>query len=165
MGYMTSIQGKVNESIFTLPGMSDEITVKDVMRIITKKAATVREDSTLKSVLKEMVKDPKTQNVYVVNEKNQLTGIITINIALQYLYSDYIPPRYLEFDTTLLAGENTIAKDIMLPAVYVKENDKIQDAFVKMFQYHLYEIPVVDDEMHITGDLHAMELIVKRIEW
>jgi len=138
-------------------------TVKDVMNLITTTAYTVRENDSLDMVLREMVKDPRTQCVYVVNDKEKLVGIITIDIALQYLYCEYIPPQYIEFNLSVIEGANTVAKNIMLPPVYVKENTPIGEAFTKMFENHLYEIPVVDDSMRVIGDLHGMELIQRKI--
>ncbi len=139
--------------------MSVPPMVKDIMNLITQEFAVVRKEASLSEVLREMLRDPKTQSVYVVNEKDELVGIITLDIALQYLYGQYIPPEYLQFDISLLQGTGVKAEDIMAPPVYVKEDETLKDAFVKMFRYHLNELPVVDETNHVIGDLHALELI------
>ena len=139
--------------------MSTITKVEDIMNLVTQTAAVVKETDTLDKVLEEMVKDPKTQSVYVVNDRNQLAGIITLNIAIQYLYNEYIPPEYLEFDISVIEGTKVDAKEIMLPPIYVKKSDRISEAFKKMFKYHVNELPVVDDNMYIIGDLNALELV------
>ncbi len=139
--------------------MEDDARVKDIMELITREAPIVHENSPLLNVLEEMVKDPKTQSVYVVDKDGKLCGIITMSIALQYLYYPYIPPEYLEFDISVVEGVNALARDVMLPPIYVREEDSLKDAFQKMFEYHLQEIPVVDNDLHVVGDLHGMELI------
>ncbi len=141
--------------------MANITKVKDVMDLVTHEPAIVREDEPLPKVLKEMVKDPKTQTVYVVNDKEQLVGIITLNMALQYLFNEYIPPEYLEFNISVIEGTKATAKELMLPPLYVKKDDDVSEAFVKMFKYHIHEIPVVDEDMHIIGDVHGLELIEK----
>ena len=133
--------------------------VEDVMNLVTKTAAVVKESDNLKEVLKVMVKDPKTQSVYVVNNRKQLVGIITLNIALQYLYNEYIPPEYIKFDISVIEGTKAEAKELMIPPIYVKKDDPIGKAFQKMFEFHLHELPVVDDNMHVIGDLNALELV------
>ncbi len=143
--------------------MGEIVRVKDVMSLITTDAYTVNENDSLDKIIREMVKDPKTQSVYVVNDKEELVGIITLDIALQYLYSEYIPPQYLEFNISVMEGANTVAKNIMLPPVYVKESTPISEAFTKMFEYHLHEIPVVDENMRVIGDVHGLELIQRKL--
>ncbi len=144
--------------------MSSVPTVEEVMDLVTKTASTVREDAPLEDVLREMLRDPRTQSVYVVDPEGRLVGIVTMDMALKYLYSEFIPPRYLQFNVSLMEGSNARAKDIMLPPVYVKRSESIEDAFVRMFENHLTEIPVVDEEMHVVGDLHGIELIAKKLK-
>ncbi len=144
--------------------MTSTVRVKDIMDLVTTKAAIVREDAPLNDVLREMVKDPKTQSVYVVDKDGRLSGIITLNIALQYLYSDHIPPRYLEFNVSVIEGSKVVARDIMLPPVYVRSEEPASEAFVKMFENHLQEIPVVDENMKIIGDVHGLELIARKLK-
>ncbi len=133
--------------------------VSDIMDIITRRPTLVYGNESLRNVALKIIKDPMTQAVYVVNDRDELIGIITLKIVLQYLYHDHIPPDYLEFDISVLQGENTLARDVMLPPIYVKKSTSLSEAFKIMFKYGIQEIPVVDDAMHVIGDLHGMELI------
>lgn len=136
-----------------------ELKVRDIKDSITKDAAVVDENASLFEVVDSILKDPKTQAVYVVDSDRKLIGIIPIEIITQYAYYKHIPPEYLMFHTEILEGEKATAREIMLPPVYVREEDNIEDAFVKLFENKLLEIPVVDENMKIIGDLHQLELI------
>lgn len=138
--------------------------VKDIMNTITRYAAIVEENFPMAKVLREMLRDPRTQVVYVKNDRDELVGMIPLSMALEYLYHEYIPPEYMKFGPGVFEGKNARARDIMLPPVYVKENDPIGKAFAEMFKYHLTELPVVDEDMHIVGDLHGLELLKKGVE-
>ena len=83
---------------------------------------------------------------------------------VQYLYSEYIPQEYILYRFPVLLSGTPKAKDIMLPPVYVHDDEDITSAFIKMFKNNLKELPVVDEEMHVIGDLNILEMIISWIE-
>ena len=138
--------------------------VKDIRNLITQEAAIVKEDDLLLKVAEEIVKDPKTRAVYVVDKNDKLVGIIPVIELVQYLYYEYIPQEYILYRFPVILSSEATAGDIMLPPIYVHDNEHISDALIKMFKNNLKELPVVDDEMHVIGDLNILELIVAWIE-
>ncbi len=140
-----------------------KIKVKSVSSIITKVASTVKKDDGPMAIAKAIVADPKTRSVYVVNENNRLLGIIPVINFIQYLFYEYIPDDLLYY-RAIKPLEAIKAEDIMLPPVYVKEGDSLDVAFQKMFSENLKELPVVDDDMHVIGDLNILELVIAFIE-
>jgi len=141
----------------------EKIKVKNVSTLITKKASIVKNDARVMEIAKEIVKDPKTRGVYVIDSNNKLSGIIPVINLVQYLFYEYIPNEFLYY-TAIKPLEYVTAEDIMLPPVYVKENDTLDIAFQKMLGKELKEIPVVDDSMHIVGNLNILELITTWIK-
>ncbi|MCD6275709.1 MAG: CBS domain-containing protein [Thermoplasmata archaeon] len=141
-----------------------KIKVRDIRNLITQKASIVHRDDSLLKVAKKIVDDPKTRAVYVVDDNEKLVGIIPVIELVQYLYSEYIPQEYILYRFPILLSGKPRAGDIMLPPVYVHDDEKITDAFIKMFKNNLKELPVVDENMHIIGDLNILEMIVAWIE-
>ena len=141
-----------------------KIKVRDIRNLITHQASIVHRDDSLLKVAKKIVEDPKTRAVYVVDNNEKLVGIIPVIELVQYLYSEYIPQEYILYRFPILLSGKPRAGDIMLPPVYVHDDEKITDAFIKMFKNNLKELPVVDENMHIIGDLNILEMIVAWIE-
>ncbi len=141
-----------------------KITVKSIRTLITQEASVVHEDDSLLTVAREIIRDPKTRSVYVVNSKDKLVGIIPVIELVQYIYFDMIPQDYITYRFPLLLSGETLAKDIMLPPVYVKDDESLKSALIKMFKNNLKEIPVVDEELHVIGDLNILELIKVWVE-
>ena len=141
-----------------------KMKVKDIRNFITQEASIVGEDEDLLKIAEEMVSDPKTRTVYVVNKENKLVGVIPVIELVQYLYSEYIPQEYMLYRFPVLLSGTPKAKDIMLPPVYVHDDEDITSAFIKMFKNNLKELPVVDEEMHVIGDLNILEMIISWIE-
>ncbi|MCD6370535.1 MAG: CBS domain-containing protein [Thermoplasmata archaeon] len=142
----------------------EKMKVKDIRNFITQEASIVGEDEDLLKIAEEMVRDPKTRTVYVVNKENKLAGVIPVIELVQYLYSEYIPQEYILYRFPVLLSGTPKAKDIMLPPVYVHDDEDITSAFIKMFKNNLKELPVVDEEMHVIGDLNILEMIISWIE-
>ena len=142
----------------------EKMKVKDIRNFITQEASIVGEDEDLLKIAEEMVRDPKTRTVYVVNKENKLAGVIPVIELVQYLYSEYIPQEYILYRFPVLLSGTPKAKDIMLPPVYVHDDEDITSAFIKMFKNNLKELPVVDEEMHVIGDLNILEMITSWIE-
>ncbi len=138
--------------------------VKDIRNLITQEASIVKEDDPLLKVAEEIVRDPKTRAVYVVNNENKLVGIIPVIELVQYLYYEYIPQEYVLYRFPVLLSTEATAKDIMLPPIYVHDHEDISQALIKMFKNNLKELPVVDDDMQVIGDLNILELIIAWIE-
>ena len=141
----------------------ERMKVKSVRKLITQEASTVRRDAGAMEIAKAIVADPKTRSVYVVDSDNKLLGIIPVINFTRYLFYEYVPDEFLYYKA-IKPLEDITAEDIMLPPVYVKENDDLRLAFQKMFSENLKELPVVDDEMHVIGDLNILELVTAWIE-
>ena len=138
--------------------------VKDVRTLITQTPTIVREDASLISVAEKIIEDPKTRSVYVINSQERLVGIIPVIELVQYLYYRDIPQEYILYRFPMILSSEAKAEDIMLPPEYVKDDDSLGEALRKMFKNNLKELPVVDDEMHIIGDLNILELIAAWLE-
>ncbi len=137
----------------------ERISVERVMSLVTRDASIVKEDSTLMEIAEKILEDPKTRTVYVVNSKGKLVGIIPVMELIQYLYAKYIPEEYRLYRIPMRVSVGSVAKDIMLPPVWVKKEESITSALRKMFKHGVQELPVVNEEMEIIGDLNILELI------
>jgi CBS domain-containing protein len=138
--------------------------VGDIYRLVTLQTKTVNENAFKNEVIKAMLTGPPTvRSVYVVDEDGHLKGIITLNhilkgIAVQQglatgnidLKSPFKLFRYTPFGK---------ARDMMRSPVHVTRNTKLQEALEKMIQQHMNELPVVDEEGKVIGDLNAFELL------
>ncbi len=134
--------------------------VRDIRNLITPNASVVYENASLSKIAEEMIKDTKTTAVYVIDENKKLKGVIPLDELIQYIYYEYIPEDYIMYHFPLVLSNDATAQDIMLPPVYVKDTDTITDAFKKMFKNRMKEVPVVDEDMHVIGDLNMLELIM-----
>ena len=138
------------------------IKVSSIRRFITGQASIVSEDADPMEIAKKMIENPKTRSVYVADNNRKLLGLIPVSYLVQYLFFEYIPDEFLYY-RAIKPLETVKAKDIMIPPVYVKEDDSIDVAFQKMASHSIKELPVVNEDLRIVGDLNILELIISWI--
>jgi len=142
----------------------ERIKVKNIKNLITQQVSVAHEDDNLLEVAEKIIEDPKTRSVYILDDRERLVGIIPVIELVQYLYCKYIPEEYISYHFPLKLSGEPKARDIMLPPVYVRDDDTLEVAFKKMFKNSLEELPVVDENMHVIGDLNILELIRAWVE-
>ena len=52
----------------------------------------------------------------------------------------------------------------MTTPVYIKDNDTLKTAFIKMHENDLEELPVVDEHLHLIGTINLINLLAFVIE-
>ncbi|GEM_PF-1737319 len=128
--------------------------------------AIVRPSDSLEDVVKAILSEPRTMSAYVVDEDQRLMGVITIWDLLQATIAhdpDTInsgSPSIL-FDREFLEryAFSEKAEDIMREAVCVDLSHSLRRAYNLMIQHGLTEVPVVDNQGRIIGDLTLLELL------
>ncbi len=144
-----------------------ETKVKEIRKFITIEPSVVIESDSIRTVIDIFIENPVIRAVYVVDKKDVLIGIITIQDILKRISIDfssisslYSDSSFTGYDIALSTG-NTTAGRIMNPEVYfVYDDDPIEKAFSLLFQYKAGEIPVVDSKERLIGDLNIIELLV-----
>lgn len=130
--------------------------VKEIHKIITIEPPVVFEDDSIERVVEVLLKDTRSRSVYVVNKKGELAGIIPTSVILKtthILKGKRTIPKEDTYDA-LKISKASKARDIMLPPIYVFENEDIVDALEAMVGERIEELPVVDEKKRVIGDLN-----------
>ena len=137
--------------------------VRDVQHLLVKDPTLVSPDADLDSVCASIVSDPKTRHVYVVDENRKLLGAIRMNKMVEYLFPY---TAMVEQGTKILKGKSTspdakIAADVMAETeLYVKESTRLSEVARIFMRERINELPVVDDDMVVTGQINFYEIII-----
>ncbi|RLF29793.1 MAG: CBS domain-containing protein [Thermoplasmata archaeon] len=144
--------------------MPGNIRIKDIRMLITPYPSFVHEDANMDEIAKMMIANPKARSVYVVDKKLRLIGKITLKMLVRQEFRDLIPLSSTSSFYSLEWIGKKYAKEIMAEPVYVKDNDTLKTAFIKMYENGLDELPVVDEKMHLIGNIDMLELLTMLIE-
>ena len=141
----------------------EHISVTSVRHKISRRAALVFEDATIEKVVQVILKDPKTRCVYTIDKQGKLTGIITLTTLAKYALSSAVPHPLWNFRTIDFVADH-LAGTIKTEPVSIHDNDDLESAFQTMFNHDLEELPVVDDEGKVIGNLDMLELLTTTLE-
>jgi CBS domain-containing protein len=138
-----------------------DLRVGDIFDIVTGKPAIVNEDSMLKDAVEAITQTVTSHKVYVVDSQRKLKGVITIETLLKQVgYKAGIRETGMVSFFKFLSGvfkENVT--EFMEKPVAVTKDHFILEALQKMVEYHLNDLPIIDDDEHIIGELHSIEIL------
>lgn len=140
-----------------------DLSVEDVFEILTEKPIIVKEDSTLKDAVVAITKNSTSRKVYVVDTDGKLKGVITIETLLQHVgYKVGVREAgmisFFKFLSSMFDEDIT---EIMDKPVTVNKRHKVLDALQLMVEYHLNDLPIIDDEDRIIGELHSLDILIQ----
>ena len=143
--------------------MVDEVKIKDIRMLVTPYPTFVEKKASADDIAKTLIAYPNLKSVYVVDDKLKLVGRVTLKRLMKHEFMNLIPSSFEYFDALEFIG-NKSAEEIMTAPVYVKDEDTLKTAFVKMYENDLEELPVVDDNLHLIGNIDLIELLTILIE-
>jgi len=143
--------------------MVDKTSIKEMRMLVTPYPSFVHISATADDVAKAFITNPNLKSVYVVDDKMHLLGDITLKRLIKHEFIDLVPSSFEYFDALEFIGRKT-AEDLMTSATYVKDTDTLKEAFVKMYEHDTEELPVVDDDNHLIGNIDIIGLLTYLIE-
>ncbi len=138
-----------------------DLIVEDVYDILAGKPAIVKEDSVLKDAVYAINQSETSRKVYVVDAEGKLKGVITIETLLNHLgYRVGVRETgMISFFKFLRGIFMEDVSEIMEKPVSITKKHKVLDALQMMVEFHLNDLPIVDDEDRIIGELHSLEIL------
>lgn len=138
------------------------LKIKDVMHLVVENPTVVRKDEAIAKLLEAVNKDLKTRHVYVVDDENKLIGSVRMNSIVKYLF-----PMKAILSSSITSHSNlnvnifsATAENLMkIEPFSVKAESTLSSAATIMIREEINELPVVDDEMHIIGQINVYEII------
>ena len=135
---------------------------KKVHELMIDKSVTVSEDEEIFEVANKVTKDCETLLVCVVDKENKLIGMITPRELLKAAeVGEYGNVRHPFFSGRealhLLTSDH--ARDIMSAPISVKPDDEVQTAIDLMLRSNIYEVPVVDKDGKMLGEINFLGII------
>jgi len=144
--------------------MADELSfryVKDAYRLIVSDPIVVTKGMGLHDVVDRVLADPRTRSAYVVDDKRRLVGMIGLTQML----------AAVEGSLSLFekGRQQTRQKRVPLPfsveeymvkPVTVTEDDRLLSALEKMMKHGVEDLPVVDENNSLVGELNGFEILL-----
>jgi CBS domain-containing protein len=141
---------------------------KLVRELMMRKFVKLHEDEPIYQAVEKIAADRETMLACVVDKDGKLKGIITPREVLKTVeVREFETTRYPFFEGAEILGLLTskYAKDMMSAPICVREDDEIEEAINIMLDCGFYEVPVVDEEGRVLGEINYFNIIISSIEY
>lgn len=136
-----------------------ELTVEEVADKMIIEPSVIAQDASIREVIDAMLKNPITRKVYVVDGEGKLVGMVTSATILRLIgYRVGVRTGTLSFYKFLRDTLKEEVKSVMEAPVFVRPKNKLTEALLKMLDENMIDIPVVDENMKLLGELNSLEL-------
>jgi len=135
--------------------------VQEIYKTLISTPTFVKTGSTLKDVADLLLKDPRKRTVFVVNAKKQVVGAIMLSTLLKHVaYRAGVRARgavgFLKFLSEVLSEK---VDDVMIPVDTITPEDTIEKALTIVVEKGILDIPVVDRNNVLIGELNGIEIL------
>lgn len=130
------------------------------------KAITLNKDSTFRDAVELMLKK-HTNGIVIIDNENKVAGILSSWDLIQYLVPDYLEEdKHLAsfetgdtFSTRIDELENDSIMNFASKKVHtIKKTHSIMEAAALLSEFHIRQLPVVDDENKLIGYLNRTDV-------
>ncbi len=139
----------------------EELRVEDIYSCYDIEPSVVEHGDPVWKMVAALITRPRGRNVYVVNEEEKLIGMISFRDILRVTNARLGARRagvvgFVKYLGDLLRED---VQSLMRDPITVKPKTPLLDALKLMEEAKLNDIPVVDDEKKIVGELSGMEIL------
>ncbi len=133
-----------------------------VGKLMTANCISVKSTEKINSIMIDLSEKREIMLVYVVDDNDVLTGIITPRKLIKAVkiaaFGSTRDPS-LEWGEVLSSMTKKYAADVADAPVSVTRDDKIEDVLNIMLDKNLYELPVVDKDRKLIGRINYRDII------
>ncbi|UCH51016.1 MAG: CBS domain-containing protein [Chloroflexota bacterium] len=140
---------------------------KSVGELMTAECNTVSEDMPIYEAVKKVAARTRGKIACVVDKEGKLKGLLTpkdILEALEVRKFGGVRGRFFAGHEVLHFLSSNYAKDIMSAPISVHVNDSVEDAINTMLYQNFYELPVVDKDMKVIGEISYFDILLNSVE-
>jgi CBS domain-containing protein len=140
-----------------------DLLVSDVYDLVIKEPSTVKTGSKIHQVFDEYLKNPVSRKVYVVDDCGKLMGAVTTETLLRLLGYRVGIREFAGLSLWKLMRDmlKEGVDGVFVKVPPVKPTDKLTKALQIMLDSHVNDLPVVDAEGVLIGELNSLEIFHK----
>ena len=136
------------------------MTVTELLAILKKrKLPLIHEDADIREVVDAMICHECNRLLYVVDDNEKLTGVISLKILYRHVFSlSHEPQIHPRFLISMITADK--AKDIMQKnTIVATEEEKVKQVLRRMIRTGVENIPVLDKEKRIIAYLTLADFL------
>ena len=144
----------------------EDLKVEEVYQLVSTSPAKLQKNARIHEVLSAMLEHPTSRKVYVIDVEGNLAGVIRTETLLKLIgfregVRQNTAPSFVHMLKDL---QKESAESVMEKVRPVKRVTSLKDALELMVEDHVNDLPVVDDDYKLIGELRTLELFQAALE-
>jgi CBS domain-containing protein len=127
-------------------------------------AVQVEREKSIKDIVKRFVEHPPMHHICIVDKDGKLQGMINRNQTFQIVFLHHVSADSRVTQLYNLLTAEKAGELIISGVITVTEDEDINAVIRKMIEHDLFEIPVVDKDMHVLGFLTSGQILKKLVK-
>ena len=124
-----------------------------------RKIPVVSRGATLSEIVDAFVRSNHSRLLYVTDEEGRLRGVISLGNLVRHVFFLY-HDAYIDSRNLVSMAISETARDFMQrEPLFAVVSEKVEDVLQRMIDNNVKEIPVLDEEKRIVGDLTIVDLL------
>jgi predicted transcriptional regulator len=146
------------------------LLVKDVFHSAPSFSLVVEESTPIKEIIKNFAEREELRGIFVADKEGRLSGVVTrkdLLIWTRIKFGLKGSADFFRWRDAFEVARATVARDICCKdgdQSFVHPETSIENALMVMQNNDLIDIPVVDKDRQILGDLHLSDILAKALE-
>jgi CBS domain-containing protein len=157
---------KLDNELVNLLSIYKTTLVSEIVESIDLSPIIVSVDASITSIVSEVIAHPRVHIVCVVNDEGHLMGLIDLETLADAMFLTAFPEEFLrelkgiqEVINYARRTKARYASDLMIDPIWVKMNDSLEQAFLRMHENRLPGLPVIDEHYHVINYINLLELM------
>ena len=142
--------------------------VRDIDHRLEIEPNIVHVDDDVIAVARAAFARPQTRVLAVVDQDERLVGILPVLRIVEEVVARAAPEILMaevtDFESAARFGREVgalLCRDLMSPAISLRPDSTVGDAFRAMHEHRLSGLPVVDEERRVVGYIDLLELALR----
>ncbi len=146
--------------------LADEFSfkyVRDAFRLVVTEPIIVTKGMGLREVVERVLEDPRTRSAYVVDSKHRVVGMIALREMLGAIEGSLSITERARTPARQRQRRKAVPFSVeahMFKPVTVTQDDRLIDALGTMIEHGQEDLPVVDEDGVLIGELNGFEILL-----
>ena len=134
-------------------------SIRELLDLSSSRPTVVSATATIPELVAHMIEDRRTHEVYVNDVDGHYLGLITAQRLAHAVFSYRLPGAGSAIELLDLLSSETADHLLIRESISIHEDEPLTRAIELMFRAGLVELPVLDDDRTIVGNVNLLDIL------
>lgn len=134
-------------------------SIRELLDLSSRRPTVVSTMATIPELVARMIEDPGSREIYVIDADGRYLGVVTAQRLAHVVFSHRLPISGSPIELLDLLSSETADHMLIRESISIHEDEALTRAIDLMFESGLIEIPVLNDDRTIVGNINLLDIL------